>query len=445
MSGEGFSLELQGNVDDLAARPKGALRGALVATTAAGITPLAELFGVPAALRPGEDRGPGMLPLRLAGSMTLGVRTQGSLDLAIDGEANGAAVKLNARFDGAPAGWRGGKADVTATIDATDGGKVVAILLAGGPTVRTGPGQALLKAVGVPAEGLSTIATLESGDVAMSFRGQVTPADTTTKANGDLELRAADGARLAVLAGLSPSLKLEGVPINGRLRLALGEGSIKLDRLALNVGGSRLAGQMALSPAGDRRRIQANLDVDEVSVAKLLMPLLDQRLAIAGMAEAAISGRQVLAGRAVRARPCSSGFEGTIGLTCKRLTLADGVALESASSTSSLGDGKIELEEMLGAGLGGQFKAKMQINEGAGRRGSARGTAFHCGAGSSVTVGDAAADQRTGQRRAGVQRARPEPACADVDAAGPGQDPVRRNQGRDPLARRHLARGRCRD
>jgi hypothetical protein len=42
---EGFSLELEGEVDDAAVRPKGNLRGVVVADRSAGVAPLAELIG----------------------------------------------------------------------------------------------------------------------------------------------------------------------------------------------------------------------------------------------------------------------------------------------------------------------------------------------------------------------------------------------------------------
>ncbi|NJO24453.1 MAG: hypothetical protein HC868_18000, partial [Sphingomonadales bacterium] len=97
---EGYDIELEGSVDDVTTRPKGSVRGVVRAETAAAVGPLIELAGVPAVVRPSEARGQMIAPLRLAGSMTFGGRTGTSADLIADGEANGAAVKVNARFDG---------------------------------------------------------------------------------------------------------------------------------------------------------------------------------------------------------------------------------------------------------------------------------------------------------------------------------------------------------
>ena len=97
---EGFTFELEGEVDNAATRPKGSLRGVLSADAGAGIAPLEELLGIPEGLRPDVRKSDILVPLRLAGSMAFGARTPTSADLALDGEANGSAVRLNARSDG---------------------------------------------------------------------------------------------------------------------------------------------------------------------------------------------------------------------------------------------------------------------------------------------------------------------------------------------------------
>ena len=66
---DGFSLELEGEVENAATRPKGALRGVIGAETAQAITPLADLLGIPEAFRPDARRAQAMVPVRMAGSM----------------------------------------------------------------------------------------------------------------------------------------------------------------------------------------------------------------------------------------------------------------------------------------------------------------------------------------------------------------------------------------
>ncbi|MBX9588297.1 MAG: AsmA family protein [Hyphomonadaceae bacterium] len=357
---EGYSVELEGSVDDAATRPKGSLRGVVMAD-AAGVAPLIELAGVPVTLRPADDRGQAMAPLRLAGSMTFGGRTATSADLIADGEAGGAAVKLNARFDGSAGGWRAGPADVTTAIDSADGAKVAKLLPTAPTPARAGPGRILIKAAGVPDEGLTTLASFDAGDVALGFRGKVVPVDTGLKTAGDVDFNADDGAPLAALIGLSPPLRLDGVPISGRLTLALEDGTIDIDKLAATIGGSRLAGRIKLFRTADQRRIDASLDTDELSIAKLLAPLLDQRLAITGVAEAAILGRQAIWPEEPFAAAVFDSFAGNVRLTSKRLTLADGIALERAKLDVALAPGSIEIQDITGAALGGQFKARVSL------------------------------------------------------------------------------------
>src|SRR5262249_24498845 len=183
---EGYSLELEGAVDALTSLPKGTLRGSVMAESAAGIAPLADLLGVPIAFRPGDSREKTVIPLRLAGTMTFGARTPTAADLVIEGEANEAAVRVNARFDGGTGGWRSGRSDLTASLESASTAKVAALLfatgLAGGRAEGAKPGRILIRATGVPSEGLATVASLEGGEVGLSFRGQVRLAETGARA-----------------------------------------------------------------------------------------------------------------------------------------------------------------------------------------------------------------------------------------------------------------------
>ena len=364
---DGYNLEFDGNVDNLGALPKGSVRGFVVAETAASVAPLAELLGIPAAFRPGNSREQAIVPLRLAGSISFGSRTATSADLVVDGEANSAVVKVVARFDGGTGGWRRGRADLTGSIEASDAAKVASLLLpAGIPPGRVDsakPGRIVLRAAGIPSDGLTALLSVETSDVGLSFRGQVVIAEAGPKAEGDLEVRAGNGTVLAMLAGLAPPLRADGVPVNARLKLALDGSTIGIDKLALQVGGSRLSGQMTISAVAGRRRVEASLDADEISLAKLLSPLLDQRFAVAGVAEAAILGRQTLWPEEPFSGAMLEGFEGQIRLSSKRLMLAEGVALQRAKLNVVLQPGKIDVRELVGAGLGGQFKAALSIEK----------------------------------------------------------------------------------
>ena len=305
---EGFSLELEGEVDDAASRPKGsAARPWSAPTPAPAIAPLAELLGIPEAFRPDARRAQAMVPLRLAGSMAFGARTPTSADLVLDGEVNGAGVKLNARLDGGPAGWRSGPADVTGLIEGNDAQAVAALLAPGrilGPRRQPGlgprGGQGHRRAE--RGAGLARLrgrrrSRAQLPRTAGRRRRPATPPPATSTSR----------PRTARASPRSPDWRRPcgstACPIAGSLKFAVDRSTIALDRLALNIGGSDVKGQLSIATVGDRRRVEARLDVDELSVAKLLGLLQDQRLAVAAAAETAVSGRQsVWSGRALRRR-----------------------------------------------------------------------------------------------------------------------------------------------
>ncbi len=362
---EGYSLELEGEVQDTAARPKGSVRATLNAETPQGIAPLADLLGIPDALRPNERRSQALAPLRLAGSMTFGIRTPGSADVVVDGEASGAMVKMSARFDGAATGWRKGGADLTGVIEGPEASRIVAALIgaAGSRPQSAGPGRILFKAGGVPADGLTSIASIEAGDVALAFRGQVVVAETGSKVAGDIEIKGADATRIAALAGLAPPLRLDGLPVSGALKLSAADGAISIERLALKVGGSELRGELSLSPGGEQRRIDAKLAMDEITLANLLAPLLDQRLSITGAAEAALSGRQGLWPDDRFDPAVIDDFQGNIKISAKRLTLADQLVLKNPSLDVAIDSGRIDVKKLTGEGLGGSLSALLSITK----------------------------------------------------------------------------------
>jgi hypothetical protein len=366
---DGYNLDLEGRVENLSGPAKGTVRGHVVAQTADSIAPLAALIGVPAAFRPGDSRQQAIAPLRLAGTLSFGSRTQTSADLALDGEANGAPVKINARFDGGAGGWRSGRADVTASVDSGDAGKLVGMLFPGGAASGRAaggakPGRMLIRAAGVPAQGLTSLLTVDAADAAVTYRGQVAIAEAGTTAEGELELRAGNGTALAALAGLAPALRADGVPVSARLKLGVDGTTVSMDKLVLQVGASRLTGKIALAGGADgRRRIDASLGTEEIAVAALLNPLVDLRFGAAGAAEAVLLGRPIPWPDEPFSATAFDAFEGQIRLSAKRLTLVDGMAVEGAKLHIVLQPGKIEVKEIDGAALGGEVKAAVSIEK----------------------------------------------------------------------------------
>jgi uncharacterized protein involved in outer membrane biogenesis len=365
---EGFNLELEGVVDDATSRPKGTLRGLVGADSPAAIASLAELLGMPEAFRPDGRRAAAMVPLRLAGSMAFGMRTPTSTDIMLDGEANGLPAKLNARLDGGAGGWRSGPADVTGLMEASDAKALAALLAPGGVSDRpeSGSGRVVFRATGVPGEGMVSLASVEAGGLALGFRGRLTAGETSNSVTGDLEIKARDAGRFATIARLSPPLRLDGVPIAGSLNVAVDARKITLDRMALNLGGSSINGQLSIASIGERRRLEARLDVDEIAVPRMLSLLQDQRLAVASIAETAVSGRQSVWSDEPFDASVLDAFEGNVRLNARRLVVAEGIALSGARLDVALKDGRIEVKQLDGACLGGRCGATLSIAKAAG-------------------------------------------------------------------------------
>ena len=366
LAGErGVLLDLKGALENVATRPKGSLSGVVAAATAAELSDLALLLGVPEGLRPDDRLVRAAAPLRLAGALTFGARAASSRDLTLAGEVNGTNLKFSGRLDGATAGWRSGAAEVVATIDAPDARKLTALLSDNAElgADKTAPGQLLIKAKGVPAEGLSSVLTLAAGDLAVDFHGLLTVGEQANSIAGDLRLKAADAERLAMLAGLAPPLRLTGIPLEGSLKLTADAKAVMLERLLLNVAGTQVRGAIALSRAGERRQVDARLDLGEISVRSMLAPLLDQRLAaITGAAEAALAGRQSPWPDEPFDLGALAGIDGHVVLAVGRLALTDGVGLKDARVDVGLNGGKIKVDAIEGAALGGRSRIAFRLD-----------------------------------------------------------------------------------
>jgi uncharacterized protein involved in outer membrane biogenesis len=362
---EGYALELTGRIDDAVSRPKGAIRGSVIARTAAGLAATMDLLGLPQALRLDGARAGAAVPLRLAGSLAFGGRTATSTDLVADGEANGMTVKLAARLEGGPGDWKDEGADVSAAIDASDRSKIASLLFAGRPASAgsaAAPGRILIKAAGIPLQGLTSVAGVDTGDLTVRFRGRLNFGDLGMKAAGDLEVRASDGTDLATLVDASLPVRMEGVPVIANLKLSLGDGKLGLQDVLAQIGDTKIAGQVVVSRSAERYGLEGVLHADEISLPQLLAPLLDQRLALAGMAEAAISGRHGLWPDVAFSASALEAVEGQLEVNCRRLTVADRIALNGARLKIGLSAGKVEVKELTGSALGGEFGGRVSID-----------------------------------------------------------------------------------
>ena len=178
---------------------------------------------------------------------------------SLDGELNGAGVKLNARLDGGAgrlAHWArrshgpGRRRRWRAHSGLAGAGQVrrqpAAILSRDGCSSR--PAACLPRGSRRWLRWMPAVWRSASG-------GKWSPRRAATRLTGELEIKAVDGARIAALAGLTPPLRLDGLPVAGTLKFAADGSRLTIDRLALNLAGSEVTGQVSIASAGDRRRV----------------------------------------------------------------------------------------------------------------------------------------------------------------------------------------------
>ncbi len=358
---DGYALQLDGNVDEAATRPKGALRGLATAKTAAGLKSLVDVLGLPPGLEPDSARADMLVPLRVAGTLTFANRYPASTDLAADGDANGITVRISSRLEGPQAAWKDQTADITVAAEAGDSSRLSALLFGIAPAklAETVPGRLLIKAAGIPAQGLQAVADIQSAKLDATFRGQLNLAGPRFGASGDLDLRKADGAEIAALAGLPA--RTDAPAVVAALKLSIGDEKIAISKLQAQVGDAKLTGGLAVSRDAGRRLIEGALRADEIALSQLIWPLLDQRMAVAGMAQAALAGRQGPWPELPFGGTTLESLAGTIDVSTGRLSVTDGMAVEDASFKLAFAPDKLEVKGLTGRALGGQVAADWTI------------------------------------------------------------------------------------
>lgn len=369
---DGFVLDLEGEVGDTGSKPKGSLRMAASAETAAALRPLAELVGIPPSLHPDAARLQGLAPFRIAGTMAFGTRLPTSIDIAAEGEAGGGGVRIRGALDGGAGGWRSGLADLTLSMENPDARAIAALVLpatgsvatAGTPVRGDGApaGRILLRAGGIPNDGMATLFTLSAGDTAIAFRGRLSMKADATRLSGDLELTGADGSRVAALAGLTPPLRLGEFPLGGTVRFATDGRVIDVERFSFAIGGTNLRGRLILSPEGTRRRIEGQVETEAVSVADLFAPLLDRRLGSAtAAAEALLADRPSIWPDQPFEPGVFDAFAGTITLKARRIDLFGSAGLDNALLQIVLGEGRVTVRQQEGQGLKSAWSTALAI------------------------------------------------------------------------------------
>lgn len=278
---EGLYVEAEGEATDVPAHPKGAVRGLVSAPNVEAARAFLSLLGFEDGSKEDLDRVAGLAPFRLAGTLGLSGAASNSNTLSLDGTLGNGRLSASLRFDGGRAQWRTSPLDFNATIDSPDVAGLVATLFdaklkSGSGSAPATSGSAIIKAAGVPADGLLSFADVTGEGLSLGYRGQVRFAKPNeTGLDGELKVAASDARLASALAGLNVAEGASRVPIGGTIGVRREGGVLNLNSDALTLGESTLSGRLAVT-AGDsgRKTIDASLAANKASFATLLAPLL---------------------------------------------------------------------------------------------------------------------------------------------------------------------------
>lgn len=277
---EGLSVEAEGEATDVPDHPKGAVRGLVSAPTAQAARALLPLLDGEDRVSSDLDRIAGLAPFRLAGTLRLAGSPSNATALTVDGTLGGGRLSAALRLDGGRAQWRTSPLDLVATIDSPDVAELVAALfdanIRSNGAASAKNGRVVIKAAGIPADGLRAFADATAEGLSLGYRGDVRLSQPgETDLDGDLKIVASDARVALALAGVSVAPGASGVPIAGTVDVHREKGVLKLASDTVNLGGSTVSGQIALTTGdGSRKTVDATLTTDKASFAALLSPLL---------------------------------------------------------------------------------------------------------------------------------------------------------------------------
>jgi len=369
---EGLYVEAEGEATDVPAHPKGSVRGLVSAPSADAARAFLTLLSSEDSSAGGLDRFAGLAPFRLAGTLNLSGGATNASALTVDGTLGGGKLSASLRLDGGSANWRTSPMDLTATIDSPDAAKLVSTLF-GGQVSRGAAqpvrGRAVIKASGVPTDGLLAFADVTGENLTLGYRGHVRAAKPgETDLDGELKIAAPDARIGLALAGLNVAEGAAGVPINGTIDLSRKSGALNLESEALTLGDSKLSGRVALT-SGDsgRTSIDAKLSADKASFSTLLAPMLGA-VSAEGIDPNAPPVPQLASAAPAVIWPEQSfdlslldQVDGQISLAAVSLLLEPGLTVGNAEVDVQLAPDAVKVTRLYGDAVGGKLNAELNV------------------------------------------------------------------------------------
>ena len=366
----GWRIELEGDLAGIdGANTAGTIAGVIVSPDSTALTDLLAVLEIPATGILDPQRLGRISPLRLAGRLQLSPKAgaqPGGARLTLDGtvgESRVAATLATPRRGGAlhdqPM-----EIDVRADVPALT--SLLAQITPDGwtapPSARIAmPARLTFTAVGQLGDGFQTLAALESAGLRGELRGRLrAPQGANPELAGTLQLHADDLAHLFAATALGRSERLAGLPVAGRIALNFSNQRLKLETDDLALAETRIRGTVDLDVSKATKRIEARIASSRVDLSRVLVPILDERLASAVQAPTRVEPASWWPEAPFNLDRMSS-FEGIIALDAAEFLIGNGVALRAARLETTIRQGTLDVRLVEGNASGGKASGRFTL------------------------------------------------------------------------------------
>lgn len=387
----GLSVSMEGSIAEPSKAPKGTLRFVIGAQSQDAVATLAHALGGEASRGRFSERLSDLAPFRLAGNLALSQRLPDAADIDVDGTASGGSVEAQLRLDGGIDHWREQSADILVRVKDGKAARWVANWLGGSEGFETSNsalngGSGLLKAVGVPNDGMLTMATLDGDGFSLIYDGKSGVAgDMLSAISGEFVVNARQSNDVLGLVGIELADGAELGPAQGVVEFSRSDGRYVFTPRDMIFAGSRLAGTIAVSrQKGDGRRLEADLTTDTAYLPGLMSAVLTrprqgsdapedtdpgQRAAAGGernlaqvaqAAEVLATDAAAFSDQAFDMSPLVD-LSGQLKLKASRLMFNEDMHAENADLTVAFGGSRVELTLKDATALGGDVSGKLSL------------------------------------------------------------------------------------
>ena len=363
----GFKLDLDGEIKGLGSQSKGTLRGVVEAQTPSAMDDALRL----AAIDPASPRASWMArfaPLRLAFVSRLGNGGPTAAELNLDGMVRGAPLVASLTLDGGWSGWRTAPVDGLVVSESAEVARLAQTALSGssasgGDAEAYGRGRLLLKVVGTPAQGVTTLVQMSAPDLQVDVQGRGSVLDDLSlRFDGEADVASADAAKAFQFAGLRQPAAAIGLGVRGRVGVAVTDAGLKIAADKFEVGSSRVSGTVAVSGPERARRFDIALKTDDISLPRLFGLMLDGRRAPSQQADEVLGSHW-------REEPFDftnlDNVTGSLRIETDALTLEEGFGLSAASLEAEFTPELITVSKLEGRALGGAVSSAFKLERGA--------------------------------------------------------------------------------